>query len=934
MLNTVHCKANTGHAWNTFVLLVVMLSSLVSGCSKSLTENDYIERAKQLQDKGNFRDSVIELKNALLKEPNSPQANLMLAEALLSLGNPNLAEISLKKARQAGVSVEATRVLMARTLLLQGRLDQAIRETEATPNTAPAISIQLMDIKAQILMAQHHVEESCALFEKIKKKQEDSIPAALGLALCSMQLAKDNSRAEAIVREVVKKDPNNAKAWTMLGDLARIQNRQDEAENAYKTAIEKDPMLFAPRSMLTILYLKENKLNQAQQQAESAAKASPTPQAAYLVAMVDYRRGNNASARDKLNAILKDNPNYMAAVGLSGAVASALGNHELAVKRLARYLESKPEDVLTRKLLIISQLRLGQVKKAVETLKPLLEQSTQQDPGVFALAGDVYLRAGKSEHAINYLERAITLAPNNGSIRAQLGYTLLTSGKADRAVLELKKAAETDVNDAKADTILSNYYLSQREFDQALTAIEGLTKKLPEKPLAYLLRGLALAGKNDLVGARTSFEQALKLDPHHKVANYNLAKIDILENKLDAARKLYESILADHSGDLEAMLGLANLASMEKNDKSYLEWLEKAAKTNPNAQQPRILLVDYYQDKNDSKHALFAAQSAQIDNQSSPWALELLGRTQIAIGENESALTSFSKLAQAEPDSAAAHYQLGLLQAALNRRDAAAESLKKAQALAPNNLPASEALAMLELSRGKSNEAMQVAKNIKQQAPQSYAPYVLEGDLYVYQKLFRQAAIAYDKALDLNSYPLLLHKWHRAMLLDGKARQADKRLHEWIDDHPDDTVTQSYFASSLLQRKLYKDAEKEYELLVQRDPKKSPFLTNLAWLYQQLGDPRALTTAERAYKMSPESVATTDILGWLLVQAGQMDKGLPLLQKAAEKGGVSPSITYHYAYALAKSGDKNKARDMLNKIMQSDVEFLEKDDARKLLEGL
>ena len=154
MLSAVHSKSNSGLRLNAFVLLLIVLSSLVSGCSKNLSENDYIERAKKLQDEGNIRASVIALKNALLKEPNSPQANLMLAEAFLSLGNPYLAETSLQKAQKAGISVEVTRVLMARSLLLQGRLDQAIRETEASTNASPAVRLQLMDIKAQALMAQ------------------------------------------------------------------------------------------------------------------------------------------------------------------------------------------------------------------------------------------------------------------------------------------------------------------------------------------------------------------------------------------------------------------------------------------------------------------------------------------------------------------------------------------------------------------------------------------------------------------------------------------------------------------------------------------------------------------------------------------------------------------------------------------------------------
>ena len=57
-------------------LLVLALSAPLGGCDATAkyTEQEHIQRAKDFEDKGNLKGSIIELKNAILKNPDSPQA--------------------------------------------------------------------------------------------------------------------------------------------------------------------------------------------------------------------------------------------------------------------------------------------------------------------------------------------------------------------------------------------------------------------------------------------------------------------------------------------------------------------------------------------------------------------------------------------------------------------------------------------------------------------------------------------------------------------------------------------------------------------------------------------------------------------------------------------------------------------------------------------
>lgn len=86
-----------------------------------------------------------------------------------------------------------------------------------------------------------------------------------------------------------------------------------------------------------------------------------------------------------------------------------------------------------------------------------------------------------------------------------------------------------------------------------------------------------------------------------------------------------------------------------------------------------------------------------------------------------------------------------------------------------------------------------------------------------------------------------------------------------------------------------------------------------------------------AYTLSPKKPAILDTLGWILVEQGNVSRGLPLLQKAISLAAEMPAIRYHLAYGLVKSGDKVKARKELEQALVNGKHFAEIDEARALL---
>jgi Flp pilus assembly protein TadD len=131
-----------------------------------------------------------------------------------------------------------------------------------------------------------------------------------------------------------------------------------------------------------------------------------------------------------------------------------------------------------------------------------------------------------------------------------------------------------------------------------------------------------------------------------------------------------------------------------------------------------------------------------------------------------------------------------------------------------------------------------------------------------------------------------------------------------------------------------KAAMGEYQTILKKTPNDPMALNNLAWLYQQANDSRAIETARYAYKINPQSPQVADTLGWILVAHGEGKEALTLLEKATAMSPDSAEIRYHYGVALAQTGDKAKAKQVLKELLNSGKEFGDSKQAQKLLDNL
>lgn len=917
------------------VSLAIVVSCALSGCEKftHYSESELIQRAKDFEDKGNLKGSIIELKNVIQKNPNNPQARLLLGQIYLKKGMGHEAEKELTQAEKLGVSHESIQIPLGEALLLMGEYPRVLSEIQPTEKTTAPNLAYIQQLHADALLKQGKLKEACDLFRQSLDTYSGHSPTYWGLAQCAVADG-DLNKAREWLNVALKLKMNQAKTWIFMGNLEQLQKNSQNSLAAYTQALRLEPNNLEALLNRAALYMALRQPQPAQMDVEKVSRLAPRAFTTYyLQGLLNFEQKKFPEARDAVQKVFQITPDHMPSVLLAGATAYSLGSYQQAESYLNRFLANFPQHGYARKVLAATQLKQKHPDKALQTLSPLLA-AYPEDAAALALAGEAYLISGESSKAAQYLQKASAMDAGNSSIRTQLALSHLSMGDNQLGIAELAKAAALDPNPQKADVLLVMVHLSHKEYDKALAAIDALEKKTHATAATQTMRGSALLGKKDLSRSRSSFEQALALDPTYFPAAATLAQLDLLEKKPDNARKRFERILEKDKNNLQAMMALAELAAFQKQEQEYISWLEKAAKAHPQAITPQAMLVRHYLMRNESGKALALANEVVNEYPDNPVALDLLGSAQLAVNDKTAAINTFSKMVQKAESSPEALNRLASAQFADNQFTATRATLNQALKQLPNHLPSLKALIQLEMKENKPEKALQLARQIQNQFPDAPVGYETEGDIYQYQKQTPQAVKAFEQAMAKGAGTSALIKLHRVYSLAGNAQQAEAALTKWMQQHPNDLVARVYAAEYYTGIGRNQDAITQYQTILQQKSGNAMLLNNLAYLYQREGDQRARPTAEQAYQMAPDQPAIQDTLGWILVQQGQAQQGLGFLRKAISIVPANPAIRFHYAVALTHTGDKAAARKEFEYILRKHPEFTQADAVRAELQKL
>jgi putative PEP-CTERM system TPR-repeat lipoprotein len=892
----------------------------------------YLREAKEFLKKGDGNAAIIQLKNSLQADPGNIAARKILGEIYLRVGNGPSAEKEFNTAIRRGATGLDLKILLARSMLLQGKNKEALEQLSGEL-TDPKLQADALIVRGQAYLGLREFDNArTALMEADKLKPED-VRAKIGLAQSYVSQGKIKE-GETEVDEALKRKPDSVEALVLKGELRRLNKDLEGAVTQFDSAVKVNDKNLLARLGRAAALIDLGRDDQAQADLDAVFRRVPKhPLASYLQALTLSKKKDYVGAQETLQQAGQFLDNHMPSVFLRGAINYALNQYEQAVANLERYVEAVPGNDRARKLLGATLVRKREPARAIEVLQPLVNDQTK-DPQLLTLLGSAYMQTGKFNEGTEFFNRASEAAPDVASIKMQQALGSLAQGQADNAVGQLEKAINLDPNARQASVLLALVKLRQREFDGALEAAQHLQKQMPDNPLAENLIGAAYLGKGDRAKARQTFEAALAKRADFHPARMNLAQLDLQEKKPDEAKKQFQTIIEKDPKHLGAMLAMANLAAQDKDSTAVVSWLKRAADANPDSLTPNLRLVQYYSSNREFEKAVAVAQGMAATNPENPRVLETLGRAQVAAGDPGAAVQTYRRLSSMNPKSAAVMGLVAGAQIAAKDLDAARTTLKDAILLDDKYIPAKVALVELESSQKNYDEALKIATALRDAQPESHFGDLLIGDIRMRQEKFADAAAAYNRAIGKSDVATLAIRRFNAKRRAGETDAAFAELQGWVDKK-DDRGARHVLASAYLSTGRNDMAVRESERLLEKEPSNPVLLNNLAWLYQQKKDTRAVEYAERAYKIAPKSSAVIDTLAWILVEQNHdVERGAKLLQEAHELTPKQGDIHYHLAVALEKSGKTAEARRELEKLLGSKVKFGSQKDAEALLKKL
>lgn len=918
--------------WQRFTLFVVIVMLFVGSLAASNVQEN-IDKAEQYLADGEVRSAVIELKNALQRDPAHVDARIMLGNIYLKAGDAPSAEKEFRRVAKLHVNQDRWLKEIGHALLLQGKFKETLEMIQPKADASDHVKADLLVVRGVAYQGLDKLEQA----EEAYKKSQELDPENNSSLIAMAQLAlKRDKREEAIalVSQVLEKEPENIRALMIRGDLARQARKFEQAEADFTKVITINPGHLQARLVRATIRLAKGEFAPAAEDLDILEKQSPNnPAAQYLRALLAFENKDYDAAAELLQLILRNNPKHIQSRWLYGMTSYAKGDLETAEGYLSGVVVAMPENIRAVKLLAATRMKLKQPKAAIDVLEQTLA-SHAKDPQLMALLGSAYLHSGEQEKGAEMLSKAIAIEPDLAILRTELAMSMLARGETDEAITELKSAVDLGQGVVQADILLVLSLLQKKDYEQALKASEALEKKMPKSPIPFNLTGLAYLYKGDTEQASKRFNKALAIDPGFFTAEMNLVRIDFANKDSEAMEQRYKSILSKSEKHLGALLGMADLAAKKGENESVEKWLKKAHQLNPEQPQPGIALTRYYLGIKKPFKALSLANALSQKFPKNPNILKTVADVQLAAGEINSAIRNYEILTEQQAKAPGVWLMLARAQLMGDEKKNARASLKQALKLKEDFTQARIMLASLELKSRKFDEASRLAGTIIKNHPELSAGYEISAAVFQNKKQPEKAIEVYVKGYKAQPSARLATVLARQYGAINKPKKAVATLNDWLKREPENVSVLSMLGMQFQSMKQDAKAIDAYQKVYKLAPDNLLILNNLAWLYQTKGNKEAITLSKKAYELAPETPEIVDTYGWILVRFGEQERGLQILQQAFVIVPTNPEIAYHVAYALHKVGRIEEAIKMLKRNLRDYPESSVVNDVKQLLNQL
>lgn len=334
--------------------------------------------------------------------------------------------------------------------------------------------------------------------------QQLSIPQALQLAGQQID-ARQLPQAEAILRQILQRQPRHAGAMHLMGVLAHQAGKTELAAELIGKAIEIQPdvaQFHANRGEMCRLL---KRLDEAIHHGEQAVMLDPrSPNAHSNLGVAYYDRKDYARAETCQKKALELAPNLLTALNNLGSIKRELKDKEGAIEYYRQVLAIAPD--------------------YLETINNL---------------GAVLTELEHPEEALTELLKVIRARPGYADAHCNIGNAFLLLEDFDKALAAFNQTLALMPDNPAALLGLARTYKEKDALDEARAAVEQALALAPEKAEAYSLSGDIYTRIETYEEAEAAYRQALALDENGLGAHLGMGQLQMELGQLDAAQASY-----------------------------------------------------------------------------------------------------------------------------------------------------------------------------------------------------------------------------------------------------------------------------------------------------------------------------------------------------------------------------------------------------------
>jgi tetratricopeptide (TPR) repeat protein len=402
-------------------------------------------------------------------------------------------------------------------------------------------------------------DQAEAVLRGILKDDPENEPAIEQLTQLLLDEGK-STEAVALLEGMTNRAPSGA-LLDLLGDAYTQTKDLPKAEQAYRKAVELDPSELSHQRGLGQTLMSEEKFSDALVVYQKIADLMPDDADVYLRIAQIYREMHQLDhAEESLLKARQYAPGSLEVMYNEAMLYQAQGRYDDAIRVLSDAITGvKGQSAVLpsrRRSLAILYQELGQLYKerqnyqaAIFTFNELGHLGDEEDRRARLLIMDTYRAAKDLPKALQAGKEALVKYPNDPAIRASQALLLGENEQTDEAVKLLR--AQLTKSDADRDTYLNIAQVYERakrykEAEQAAHAAEVLPGRPRDNEMVWFILGAIYERQKFFDRAEDQFKKALAVNPKNaSVLNYYGYMLGDLGQRLDEAADLVQRALKE-----------------------------------------------------------------------------------------------------------------------------------------------------------------------------------------------------------------------------------------------------------------------------------------------------------------------------------------------------------------------------------------------------